>query len=120
MKTLEQTSNKSVHTGMLWGVLIFLALASTSQPLQARPGADGWVLPRCPYPAAAMKTHEQGKVIVTCTTDAKGQIVKASAAPANAKDELPELTKTAEQWALAHWHGPPNSTKETSLDFRLH
>ena len=120
MKTLEQTKKGNVHTGIRSGVLIFLVLASVSQPLQAKPEANGWVLPRTPYPFAAMKTHEQGKLIITCTTDASGQVVKASAVPANAKDKLPELIKTVVQWALAHWHGPPNSTKETSLDFRLH
>ena len=104
---------------ILFGVLASLALAGMPEPSQAKPAAVAWVLPRPPYPAAARATHEQGKIIITVTTDATGKVVKADAVPANKKDDLPNLTKMCVRWALAQWHGPPNTTREVSLQFLM-
>ena len=84
--------------------------------LQAAPP---WVMPKVPYPHAAMLGHEQGTVILTMTTDATGRVIKVVVSVPAKQPDLPEIGKECVRWILAHWSGPPNTTAKTQLEFRL-
>ena len=93
-----------------------VCFAATPRPLQAAPP---WVMPKVPYPHAAMLNREQGIVRLTMTTDATGKVVKVVGAVPAKQPDLPEISKECVRWVLAHWSGPPNTTAKTELNFRL-
>ncbi len=93
-----------------------VCFTAAPRTLQAEPQ---WVMPKIPYPHAAMVNHEQGIVRLTMTTDTTGKVVKVVVAVPAKQPDLPEISKECVRWVLAHWSGPPNTTKKTELNFRF-
>ena len=100
----------------LLATCFLVCCAAAPRALQAAPQ---WVMPKIPYPHAAMLSHEQGIVRLTMTTDATGKVVKVVVAVPAKQADLPEISKECVRWILAHWSGPPNTTAKTQLEFRL-
>ena len=101
-------------------IILLLACLVVGLPDRAK-AAPGWVNPPPPYPNHAMMHGEVGMVILRVSTDATGRVVKATASvPNRQKENVPAIAQGCVEWALTHWHGPPNAKGKMVMEFRLH
>ena len=103
---------------LLGGCAIVPGQAAENQPPRQTPVADDprWSTPAPPYPKAARAAHMQGRGIVRISTDASGRVVSATVRQSMGNDALDDDTT---KFALAHWHGPPNTSRDVPITYRL-
>ena len=78
--------------------------------------SKGWHTPIPFYPFNARVDRNRGSGIVRVSTDARGQVVRASMIqPTGA----PDLDENTVNFALAHWSGPPNSVCRVPITYLL-
>ena len=80
----------------------------SAQPVIASSGSK-------PMVGSTTKPPLTGSGVIRISTDASGRVVSA----VRVKPIHPDLDETAVSWALAHWRGPPHSTKDVPLTFVL-
>ena len=78
--------------------------------------AEGWVMPKAPYPYQARASHEQGTVTLEIIQGADGRVVKATVV--KSKDH-PVLNERTAKWAYAKWSGPPNHKMTVPVTYQL-
>ena len=80
------------------------------------PQNQGWRIPKPGYPAAARASHITGSTTVHVTTDASGNI---SAVTITQRAGNAILDHYTEEYVKSNWHGPPNSSRDTSFVYQL-
>ena len=91
-------------------------IPATTATLGGLPETRTWRTPRPPYPTQARMSHLTGTTTVRVTTDASGsvssvQILKSAGSAI--------LDSSTQGFVKMNWKGPPNSTRDTSFDYRL-
>ncbi len=89
---------------------------SAASPSETPPVVAGWRTPVPPYPVQARMSHVQGTTTVRITTDASGNvsicvIVKSAGSSI--------LDSSTQGYVIHNWKGPPNSSHDTTFDYRL-
>ncbi len=82
-------------------------------------GKAGWKTPPPPYPYAARYQHNEGKIYMEMSTDAKGHILKATILKVDKSANSASLRSTVLLWAWYHWSGPPNSKATVYFQFKM-
>jgi Gram-negative bacterial TonB protein C-terminal len=75
----------------------------------------GWRMPRPPYPAKAIAAHAEGKGVIRISTNRDGRVEKVEII----KKIHPLLDEHTSAFALAHWTGPPNTTRDVPVTYAL-
>ena len=75
-----------------------------------------WVTPHPPYPAQARMSHVTGTTTVHITTDATGRVSNCSIVKSAGS---PLLDSSTQGYVKNNWKGPPNSSHDTTFEYRL-
>jgi len=81
----------------------------------AKPVGPGWRTSRGPYPAEALAARAQGVGVVRISTNRDGRVEKAEMI----KKIHPLLDAHTVAFARANWTGPPNTTRDVPIIYRI-
>ncbi len=74
-----------------------------------------WRIPKPNYPGAALVSHVQGSGEVRITTDAAGNVKEVTIT----RPIAPILDANTRSFARSNWKGPPNSTRNVPVIYRI-
>ncbi len=104
-------------------VLAIAAVNAVGQPADAEPPATPksaeaslpWRTVRPTYPRSALNARVQGVATIRISTDRFGNVTKVTFL----KSINPILDANTRAFALAHWKGPPNSTRTVPVVYAI-
>ena len=85
-------------------------------PGSGRTGAQGWKMPKPPYPMALRTTGLQGATTLRITTDANGNVTAVEIIRSAGNALLDHNTQV---YVREFWKGPPNATRTTEFVYQL-
>ncbi len=77
---------------------------------------NGWFTPAPPYPESARQKGVTGECVLRVTMNASGAVVSARIAKSSGDKTL---DRTIAAYAREHWRGPPQTTANVPVTFRL-
>ena len=86
---------------------ISVAPANPQPAADRRAAAVGSTHTRPPYPPAARRLGQEGRVVLRLTISPQGAVVRADVVQSSG---YPELDQTAQAWVIAHWRYQPAVT----------
>ena len=89
---------------------------ATGTPGGLKVSSVGWKTPHPPYPAQARMSHVTGTTTVRITTDGSGS-VSSVVIVKSAGSAL--LDSSTQGYVRNNWKGPPNSSHDTTFEYRL-